>query len=83
MTTTAISSQFDSVIVDLTERFQRATRGMRSNVRGTQLHRYQVDFMYFVHEIVSGPAYIAPKLIDNCNRFIDNIVKHRKDDVQA
>lgn len=81
--TTTISTQFDQVLADLSERFQRATRGLRNNSRGTALHRYQVEYMYYVHEIVSGPSYIAPKIIDNCNRFIDNIIKNRKEDPVA
>lgn len=83
MAVIAISTQYNKVVEDLTERFAKATKGMRNNTRGTQLHKFQVDFAYFVNEIVSGPTYIAPKIIDNANRFIDNIIKQRKEEAAA
>jgi hypothetical protein len=80
MAVIAISTQYNKVVEDLSERFGKATKGVRNNARGTRLYKWQVDFAYFVHEIVSGPTYIAPKIIDNANRFIDGIIKIRKDE---
>jgi hypothetical protein len=80
MAVIAISTQYNKVVEDLTERFAKATKGIRNNTRGTQLHKWQSDFAYFVNEIVSGPTYIAPKIIDNANRYIDSIIKQRKEE---
>lgn len=79
----AISSQYNKVIEDLSDRFAKATKGIRDNKRGTQLNKWQTDFAYFQNEIVSGPSYIAPKIIDNANRFIDGIIKQRKEEAAA
>lgn len=76
----ANTTQYSKVVEDLSERFAKATKGIRNNVRGTQLHKWQSDFAYFVNDIVSGPTYIAPKIIDNANRFIDGIIKARKEE---
>jgi hypothetical protein len=90
MTVIAIHSQFDKVVEDLSERFLDATtdrvgpkRIRRNNAKGTQLHKWQVEFAYMVHEITSGPSYIAPKIIDNANRFIDGIIKQRQEEKAA
>lgn len=80
MAVIAISTQYNKVVEDLTERFAKATKGIRNNTRGSQLHTWQTNFAYFLNEIVSGPTYIAPKIIDNANRYIDGIIKQRKDD---
>ena len=89
MTVIAIHSQFDKVVEDLSERFLDATtdrvgpkRIRRNNTKGTQLYKWQVEFAYMVHEITSGPSYIAPKIIDNANRFIDGIIKQRQEAAQ-
>jgi hypothetical protein len=83
MAVIAISTQYNKVVEDLTERFAKATKGIRNNTRGSQLHKWQTDFAYFLNEIVSGPTYIAPKIIDNANRFVDGIIKQRKDESAA
>jgi len=83
MTVIAIHSQYDKVVEDLAERFVKATKGLRNNSRGTSLHKWQTEFAHYVHEIVSGPSYIAPKIIDNANRYVDGIIKHRKDEAAA
>lgn len=80
MAVIAITTQYSKVVEDLTERFAKATKGIRNNTRGTVLHKWQTDFAYYVNEIVSGPTYIAPKIIDNANRFIDGIIKQRKEE---
>lgn len=83
MATIAINTQYAKVVEDLTERFAKATKGIRNNTRGTQLHKWQSDFAYYVNDITSGPTYIAPKIIDNANRFIDGIIKARKEEQAA
>lgn len=90
MTVIAIHTQFDKVVEDLSERFLNATtdrvgpkRIRRNNAKGTNLHKLQVEFAYMINEITSGPTYIAPKIIDNCNRFIDGIEKQRQEAAQA
>jgi hypothetical protein len=80
MAVIAINSQYNKVVEDLSDRFSKATKGIRNNTRGTQLNKWQTEFAHFVDEIVRGPSYIAPKIIDNTNRFIDGIIKTRKDD---
>jgi hypothetical protein len=80
MAVIAHTTQFAKVVEDLTERFAKATKGLRNNTRGTQLHKWQSDFAYYVNEIVTGPVYIAPKIIDNANRYIDGIIKQRKEE---
>lgn len=83
MAVIAITTPFSKVVEDLTERFAKATKGLRNNTRGTQLHKWQSDFAYYVNDIVTGPTYIAPKIIDNANRFIDGIIKQRKEEAAA
>lgn len=80
MAVIAINTQYNKVVEDLSERFAKATKGIRNNTRGTTLHKWQSDFAYFVNDIVSGPTYIAPKIIDNANRYIDGIIKQRKEE---
>lgn len=80
MAVIAINTQYNKVVEDLSERFAKATKGIRNNTSGTQLHKWQSDFAYYVNDIVSGPTYIAPKIIDNANRYIDGIIKTRKEE---
>lgn len=92
MTVIAIQTQYNEVVEDLSARFLKATtdrftgkpaKGARNNSRGTQLHKWQVEFAYMIHEITSGPSYIAPKIIDNASRFIDVIIKQRKEEAAS
>ena len=96
MTVIAIHTPYDKVVEDLSERFLDATttkvpasdrngfkRLRPNNHRGTQLYKLQTEFAYMINEITSGPSYIAPKIIDNCNKFIDGIIKQREDASQA
>jgi hypothetical protein len=73
------TSQYSKVVEDLSDRFAKATKGIRDNSAGGQLYKWQVDFSYLVHEVVSGPTYIAPKIIDHTNRFIDSIIRFRRE----
>lgn len=55
--------------------FEKAVSSLpNNNSRGTTLHRYQTDFCYFIDEITRGPNYMVPKVISECNAFIDTIL---------
>jgi len=43
------------------------------NHLGTVLYKYQVDFSYLIDGIQRGPAYIAPKLIQEANELIERL----------
>lgn len=63
----------------LTWLFNNATSGMgRDAVKGTKLYTYQVDFAYFLNEIQRGATYIIPKVIADCNDFINGIMEANK-----
>jgi hypothetical protein len=53
--------------------FKSATQGQGRAVRGNKLHQWQVDFAYYVDNIQRGPSYIVPKIIAECNEFLDKI----------
>ena len=53
--------------------FRDATLGMKNNTKGNDLFDFQVEFAYFLDNITRGPTYIVPKLIAECNQFIEKI----------
>ena len=60
----------------LTWLFNNAISGMgRDAVKGTDLYNYQVEFSHLINEIQRGPTYIVPKVIANCNEFINKIIE--------
>ncbi len=63
----------------LTWLFNNATSSMgRDAVKGSMLYEYQVDFAHFINEIQRGATYIVPKVIADCNDFINNIIETNK-----
>lgn len=68
----------DHVCQHLTWLFDRATESFKTGaaVKGTKLYELQVEFCYFLNEIRMGHAYIVPKVIADCNSFIDGIVSN-------
>ncbi len=75
----AVSYQTQRTLDDLSSRFSKATKGIRDNTRKTKLHSWQTDFAYMLNDIAHGPNYIAPKIVDNANKFIDSIIKARRE----
>lgn len=75
----ALSYHTQRTIDDLNTRFAKATKGIRDNTCGSQLHKWQVDFAYMIDDIMRGPGYITPKVADNTSHFIDGIVKIRRE----
>jgi hypothetical protein len=63
-------------IVDfLNHAFRQATQGMGKATRSkdgtkTALYDLQVEFSYMIREITSGPTYIVPKIVTECNELI-------------
>lgn len=58
----------------LSKAFASATEKFgRHAERGTDLYKLQVEFSYFMDEISRGPIFHAPKVIADCNTFIDHI----------
>lgn len=58
----------------LTKAFASAIEKYGRNCeKGTELYKLQVDFAYYLDEIARGPIFHAPKVIADCNAFIDNI----------
>lgn len=63
----------------LTWLFNNATNSMgRDAVKGTRLYTYQVDFAHYLNEIQRGATYIVPKVIADCNDFINGIIEANK-----
>jgi hypothetical protein len=52
--------------------------GGNSNVRGTTLHRYQVDFAYLIDEIQRGPRFFAVQNIVAVNDLIARLRETNK-----
>lgn len=48
----------------------KAVRTVNGKVDPTALYHYQVDFCYLIDNIERGPAYIAPKFIQEANELI-------------
>lgn len=58
----------------LSAAFANATRKFGNrNHNGTELYYYQVEFCWLMHEITTGPPYIAPIPIQQANELIDKI----------
>ncbi len=54
--------------------FARVSRGLgNDNLKGTDLYAAQVDFCYLIHQIETGPSYLAPKAIAAANELIDRL----------
>lgn len=74
----------NQVVNHLTRVFERVTSGMprasRSYNKDTgtwdtnELYDLQVDFCYFIDRIQRDPAYFVPKVISDCNAFLDRIM---------
>jgi hypothetical protein len=68
----------------LSAQFAKATAGMGKAVRATKnapatdLYLLQVDFAHMIDEIQRGPKYFAPKVISECNEFLDAIWQKRE-----
>lgn len=64
----------DRVVRHLNTNFEKATRALgRKNQKGTELYQLQVDFAHLIHEIQTGPEYLAPKFISEANELIGKI----------
>lgn len=57
----------------LTWLFKTATRDISKSSNSNDLYAHQVDFAYYLDNIQRGPTYIVPKIIAECNEFIDKI----------
>lgn len=63
----------------LCNQFQKITAGMgratraNGNQPATDLYGYQVEFSYMIDAIQRGPRHFAPKVISDCNEFLDTI----------
>lgn len=55
--------------------FKAATRGMGSNVKGTNLHRFQSEMAYIIDGIERGPVYAIPHLIHQGDELIKAVNK--------
>ena len=70
----------DQVVSFLTNAFNRATRHLGfKNGAGTELYELQVEFVWLLHEIMTGPRYIVPKHIQTANEMIDEIMAGAKE----
>lgn len=56
----------------------RSRTGINSNVRGTALHGYQVEFAYIIDKIQRGPIFLAIQHIAEANELINRVSKHQK-----
>lgn len=45
------------------------------HIEQTKLYGIQVNFAYMINDIQTGPKYLIPKVISDCNRMIDSIVR--------
>lgn len=52
--------------------------GLNSNVRGSVLHGYQVDFAYIIDKIQRDSIYFAIQHIAEANELIGNLSRHQK-----
>lgn len=70
----------------LSSQFAKATAGMgkaikaTKNAPATELYTLQVNFAYLIDEIQRGPKYFAPKVISECNEFLDAIWQKRENE---
>jgi hypothetical protein len=55
----------------LSNKAVRTTAG--SSTTATQLYDHQVSFAYLIDHIERGPAYIAPKFVQEANELIASI----------
>lgn len=60
------------------EEFKPRT-GVTSNVRGTALHDYQVEFAYVIDKIQRGPVFFVIQHIAEANDLISRVSKHQKE----
>lgn len=72
----------EQVVSYLSHSFARAMKSLppsvgRSNVKGSVLYSYQVDFCYLIDEIQHGPEYILPKVIQDANQLIDALSREQ------
>jgi hypothetical protein len=75
----------EQVVKHLSRVFERVTYGMERAARTknprtgqfekNRLYQLQEDFAYFVDGIQRNPAYFVPKVISDCNAFLDELVK--------
>lgn len=54
----------------------RARAGSNSNVRGSVLYDYQVEFSYLIDNIQRGPVFFAIQHIAEANELIGKLQKH-------
>lgn len=52
--------------------------GLNSNVRGSILHDYQVEFAYIIDKIQRGPIFFAIQHTAEANELIGRLAKHQK-----
>lgn len=59
------------------ETFKSRT-GLTSNVRGSVLYDYQVEFAHLIDEIQRGPVFCAVQRIAEANELISTMANYRK-----
>lgn len=68
----------------LQSQFAKATVGMGKATSATDkqpatdLYKLQVEFAYLIDDVQRGPKYFAPKVISECNEFLDAIWQKRE-----
>ena len=64
-----------TLINDLNRKFANLTHKFNDNFRGTQLHKWQVDYSYYIRDILTMPEYMTIKIVDNIEKMFDDIAK--------
>lgn len=64
-----------TLINDLNRKFANLTHKFNDNFRGTQLHKWQTDYAYYIRDILTLPEYMTIKIVDNIERMFDDIAK--------
>lgn len=59
------------------DEFKKRT-GLNSNVRGSILNGYQVDFAYLIDKIQRGPIFLAIQHTAEANELIGKLQKQQK-----
>lgn len=80
-------------VKELSERFARLIKQLGSNNRRTKegktkdgkdiyvkslRYKFEVDFAYALHEIVSCPRYLQGKMFDNASGIVNDLITHLK-----
>ena len=77
-------NNIEAQVKEVNSKFARLIRSLgHDNTKGSERHRFEVDFAYALHEITMAPIYMQQKFVDRANLIVADLIKQIKTNTPA